>query len=56
MAQYKRKLEIWRLRRDKMRELKAQGVSLSEIARKYRISRQRVYQLVGDSSQWLSGN
>ena len=43
---YKTTLEQWRKRRAEITALVAKGKSISEVARKYGVSRQRVHRIV----------
>ena len=46
MESYAQKLKQWRSRREQMKSLRDQGKTLDEIGRKYKISRQRVAQVL----------
>lgn len=50
MNPYQKQLDKWRTRRIQMRILRQSGMPLSEIAKKYGISRQRVEQLLKAAS------
>lgn len=43
---YAEKLEGWRLRREKMAELREEGLTLDAIGKRFRCTRQRVIQIL----------